>query len=309
MINNRLNLLTLLVIILVQVVVLDTRAQTGNYIEKYRINGITDYEVEQGLVKAISTNALIDSLSIYTSDSLAFIRLKAYELINRKGLKDEATVQVAVVEKLVSGCYDQDLSVINRCLSYLQSYPREAFNPSSKSWLEHLLQSTQTVSFKQLVLLAGYVSFGNEVLQRKLLLKDDYTQRQIWQMHLALARMGNTKSLNYCVDLAQKVKDGNDKVAYILPDLIYTRQKQAIDYCVEILNDDHKHCTSPDPDKDEKICCGYRVMELLAPVIVDFPYELDASGTLNTSDYPSALKESRDWFRTNPDYQINTTTF
>jgi hypothetical protein len=45
--------------------------------------------------------------------------------------------------------------------------------------------------------------------------------------------------------------------------------------------------------------CGYRMMEFLAPIIIDFPYGVTASGDLNTGDYESALLITRDWLKNN----------
>jgi hypothetical protein len=40
-------------------------------------------------------------------------------------------------------------------------------------------------------------------------------------------------------------------------------------------------------------------MELLAPVIVDFPVKTDITGQLETDDYPAALQTVRKWFVNN----------
>ncbi len=38
------------------------------------------------------------------------------------------------------------------------------------------------------------------------------------------------------------------------------------------------------------------MMEFLAPIIIDFPFQLDVTGDLNASDYESALQTIREWF-------------
>ena len=97
----------------------------------------------------------------------------------------------------------------------------------------------------------------------------------------------------------------NDDVVYeLLPDLVYTRQKDALDYLVAIIQSDEKRCQSADPEAEQNIRCGYRVLELLAPVIADFPLTLDESGDLAVSDYPQALEEARRWLTEHEDYKI-----
>jgi hypothetical protein len=93
-------------------------------------------------------------------------------------------------------------------------------------------------------------------------------------------------------------------VSYVLSDLIYTRRKAALDYCVALLYSDDELCRSPNPDYDGSIVCAYRIIELLAPVIVDFPIQVNPSIGLETDDYPKTLQSIRDWFKQNPDYRI-----
>ena len=51
-------------------------------------------------------------------------------------------------------------------------------------------------------------------------------------------------------------------------------------------------------------------MELLAPVIEDFPYDYNpATGSLKTTDYDQALEIVKQWFKANPDYMIIRDTF
>ncbi len=152
-------------------------------------------------------------------------------------------------------------------------------------------------------MLAGIVETGQETLRKKFLMPDINNEIK-WAIALALARQGSSEHTNYCVQLANKLPANNNLISYIIPDLIYTRQKQAIDYCVQIINKDSKDCYSPNPDKPEFILCAYFVMELLAPVIMDFPLKTDATGTLVTGDYEKALITARAWFANNPNYKI-----
>jgi hypothetical protein len=50
----------------------------------------------------------------------------------------------------------------------------------------------------------------------------------------------------------------------------------------------------------------FNPMEMLAPVVKDYPYPLDATGELLAKDYDIALKEIREWFKKNPDYLLLT---
>jgi hypothetical protein len=50
-------------------------------------------------------------------------------------------------------------------------------------------------------------------------------------------------------------------------------------------------------------------MELLAPVIVDFPVKTDATGQLATEDYDHALQVVRKWFINNTEYKMKEDSY
>jgi hypothetical protein len=116
--------------------------------------------------------------------------------------------------------------------------------------------------------------------------------------------MGNGETAAWCVQKARKAPVNSNTVGYLLPDLIYTRQKTAIDYCVELLFSDEKLCMPPNPDLSEKIPCAYRIIELLAPAIENFPIEVNPSIGLESDDYPKTLQTVREWFQANSNYKI-----
>ncbi|MGM0579812.1 MAG: hypothetical protein ACQETL_03980, partial [Bacteroidota bacterium] len=92
----------------------------------------------------------------------------------------------------------------------------------------------------------------------------------------------------------------------IYPTLAFTRQKAAVDVLVEQVFNDEQNCSSPDPDSNQKITCAYRILEIIAPIIQDFPIPVDeATGDLDTDDYEEALQQSREWLEANRiDYSI-----
>ena len=56
--------------------------------------------------------------------------------------------------------------------------------------------------------------------------------------------------------------------------------------------------------------CAYRVMEYLAPIIKDFPLEVDRDNELNIDDYEKGLLVCRSWFKQHiNDYEINNSKY
>jgi hypothetical protein len=78
---------------------------------------------------------------------------------------------------------------------------------------------------------------------------------------------------------------------------------------VEALNNDAKNCESANSDNTERIPCAYRIMEMLAPIIENYPLKQNASGDIETNDYPMALQTVREWFKINKAYKILRDTY
>jgi hypothetical protein len=270
----------------------------------YKSSGKSDYKTEKHIVEKFSYLELLEKLTPFYSDTIVVVRQKAYHITYKKGLTSEPKTQQKVVLKLLEGCSDKNGGIVGQLLSYLQEFPPECFDEYAKNTIDNLLDKKQITHFKKLAMLAGMVGAGQETMQKKFLMPEVKNETK-WALSLALARQGSNKHTNYCVELVKNIPVNSDLVAYLIPDLIYTRQNQAIDYCIEIIYSDKKDCYSPNPDKPEFILCAYRIMELLAPVIIDFPLQTDATGSLITNDYEEALKITRDWFINNPTYQIS----
>ncbi len=278
-----------------------------NYFQEYKTTGKSDYKTEQEIIRTNKLDKLISQLTPYYTDSLTIIRQKAYYLTYKKGISGTEKNEAAVL-KLLEGCNDRNGGIVGQNLGFLKDFSPATFNKQARKNIEDLLNKRHAVHFKKLAMLAGYVGISPESLEKQLLMPD-ITKEKKWALSLALAREGKTEQIEYCLNVIKKMPVNNDLMNYILPDLIYIRQKEAIDYCIILLNSDEKLCSPSDPDKQGKILCGYYMMEQLATVVIDFPYKIDGTGSLITEDYESALNTVRKWFQTNPTYKLNTEIF
>lgn len=277
--------------------------QVEDYIEEFRTTGVSDFHLEKTIVSACKSDLLIDNLRPYYRDSLTTIRRKAYYLTYKKGIHPDTKNRKKLVNKLTDGIFDKNGGIIGENLSFLKEFDQSDFSRYAKDNLEKLLRRKKVPHYKELTLLAGYVGCGKEYMNQKLA-EESVSNEIKWAYSLALARQGDKERLNYCLDNVKKVSPGNNLATHLVPVLIYTHQKEALDYCAGLLNSDEKLCHSADPDNSEYILCGYYIMELLAPVIKDFPLETDETGMIITGNYEKALAEVRKWFKTNPDYKI-----
>ena len=100
-----------------------------------------------------------------------------------------------------------------------------------------------------------------------------------------------------------KALSGEDKrqklaarlVYEIVPYLVYTRRQEAFLFLERIIQSNEPTCLSADADSEENIFCGYRVLEYIAPVMIEFPLPVDEFGELEIDDYEAGLAEVRQW--------------
>lgn len=299
----------LLYVIILIFIAFNAQCQVSDYLNALRVDGTIDIEYERSYLLPLEPDSLVKEFKPFLNDSSLRLRRRMLEIYYRKAQLLNTSERAGLLHELIKGCNDADISIQLTCVNYLKNFSRDEFDDYSVSELNHLLEDSRLSLDKDFILLAGYVGFGKEQLLRRLSMSDNYSTLQLYWMHLALARMDVTASAEYCLDVALKVNDQNDLVSYVLPQLIYTRHRKAINYCIELLYSDEQLCYSPDPDNSAKFSCGYRIMELLAPAISNYPYQLDYSGTLATDNYEQALLHIRKWLKDNPDYQISTTSY
>ncbi len=273
-----------------------------NYLQEYGRTGVSNYSIEQGIIRNSDLESLLKRLNPFYGDTLSRIRQKAYYLTYKKAIQSKGDRAMATYI-LLNGANDKDGSIVGQNLEFLKNFQLADFNEEFERLLDLKLSNHRISHYKDFVLLAGFIGTGKDILYQKILDQNVSTKTK-WYVSLALARMGNAEQIASCMDKVRKLPINDNLLDYIIPDLIYMRQKASIDYCINILNSKEKLCHSLNPDISESVLCGYRVLEALSPVIIDIPVALDATGNLNTDNYEGLLNEVIKWFQDNPDYGI-----
>ena len=299
---------TLFALFLISIPIVLNAGELEAYIQRYVKTQRSNFNEEKKILENYKLKKLVGELEPFYQDSLIHVRQKAYYLTYKKGIRTNTKDLNLAISVLLKGCNHNNGGVTGRNLSYLQDFPVKAFNEEARNQINKLLLKEQMQHKDELLLLAGYVKTGKEYMHKRLL-EPELSENNRWLLSLALARQGEDEQLNYCLETVKNIPLSNNMVSYFIPKLVYTRQKQAIDYCLELLKSNSKVCSSPDPDNPKNILCGYYIIEKLAPVIVNFPYKVDGTGSLATDDYETALKDIKGWFSENPDYKIEVDTF
>lgn len=260
---------------------------------------------------AHNSTTLLPLLNPFSADSSATVRdftCELYAAVYNNSADDNA--KAGAMTALCAALADSVQHVRNTAAVALEEVPKDAFTVQTKQLVLTSLSAYGEIDEEQ-VLLTGYLGIeeANEKLQQ---LKSDPTQenRIRWCCYLALARMRDEPALDFILSATQK-QEMNDHVVYnYFPDLVYTRQRKAFDYLVKELFNDSKNCNSPNPNISKEMVCGYRIMEMLTPVIKGFPLKTTAAGTIDSKNYDKALDTARKWFaKHGNDYEIKDDTF
>lgn len=264
--------------------------------------------VPEGVTNTKESSDVLDALSLYYKDTTTLVRSKAYSIAQQIGTqaKDQEIRQKSV-QHLVSAINDPDAGNTGIVLEYLMTFKKEDFTTQAKTDLGNLLTNKPS-HIDQLFKVIGFLELTNHMETIRPYTQPSNNKNNRWAAIVSLARMGDPAAIQDMMVRAKKLPVNDDVVAEIFSDLVYSRQKVALDYMVEVLKSDEKNCTSSG-ENSAPIACGYRIMEQLAKAVKDYPLELDASGDIKTKDYKQALIEVRAWFDKNKNYEIDRSTF
>jgi len=246
----------------------------------------------------------------YAEDSLYGIRSFAGDVYFwvAKESKD-TSVRHKAIYLMAKQCSDKDQNLRERASNHLKEFSKQDFDSRTRLLLASYFKGSPDI-YRYTARLAGYLDMDDQIPVIKQLLDDStLSNRARWELELTLARLGDDDAAYYCTNFVMMQGINDRIIQYLFRDLIYTRSRIAFDYIIERLNDDAPYCRPANPYSSKSIVCGYRLMELLAPVVQDFPYDYYSTGQLKAPDYREALDTVRQWFNTHPDYVIKRDKF
>jgi len=251
-----------------------------------------------------NSKAVIGFLPRYLSDSVSGVRSKAYTIAMLAGnsARQEHSRQTAV-DQLILGVKDPDGGNAGAALDFLSSFHRDDFSAGARDTLRSLFRR-RAIHFEKIMKLCGYLELTDLSEGIRRYTEPGNSQAIRWAALISLARMGDAAAGGDMMRRTRKLPVNDDVIYSIFPDLVYTRNEEAVSYMIEVLQRDDATCMSADAERQAPIPCGYRIMEQLAPVIKGYPLALDASGDVKTNDYVAALKTVREWFTKHPNYEI-----
>ena len=210
-------------------------------------------------------------------------------LLLPQGLSLHAQSPTQILNQLNSPQTNNRLDLIKQ----LSQQKAGDYSPQDKAQFQEILAADSLSHYDQLLRIAGQLGIGEEKLKALSSSSDDINIKTTAK--LALARIGDQDILDQFIEKVKEVAVDDEFVYRVAPLLIYVRQPATIDYLFDLVLSDAADCTSPNPDSHSPMPCAYRLVEALAPVVLDFPVSVGKSGDLRTDDYPAALNTVRQW--------------
>lgn len=277
-------------------------------IQKYFSDAVkgNNYSISNSIVSTVAVSKLVAMAESYISNSDRFVRYKTIDLIRKKGLltKNPAEKQT-ITSWLLEACKDKDSGNSGVASRALITYASDDFPAHAADSILALIAS-HCYHLEQVIRLSGFIhkestpSFLSNIKQ----LDSTLTARQKWAVDLALARLGNSESIEYCLNKIMGAGVNDQTVTYLFPDLAYIRNKEGFDYMLQEISSDEKKCSSANPDNEKPVICAFRIMELVTPYIEDFPVKLTSYGELDTDNYDDTLKKVKEWISLHDQYSL-----
>jgi hypothetical protein len=250
------------------------------------------------------STALI-SIKPFLRDSNDVVRARACKLIYNIAISAADSTRREGVNILAETCAVGDPATAATALQFLKKFSKGDFTIVARNRLASTFNSNAAFA-TEWIKLAGFLQLTELEARVRSFSLPGHRHALRWAALLALARMGDTLATTEVVSRAKRLPVDDDVIYNILPDLIFTRQRSAFDYMIQLLNERAANCHTADAEREVAIPCGYRIMELLAPVIHDYPLKIGEWGDIETTNYPAALEQTREWFATNDNYIIMT---
>ncbi len=269
-----------------------------------RINASNIFTTEKELKDCLNlcdndTVKLFFALSNCKIDSLPEDKLlNSISLLKNLAVRRSSeAVKTAAINFFLASVKSKSSGVSTLSFKALNGIPSRCFKNESIDSISSLIVK-HPLLYKESVLLSGYIGTPVFIESIKSVFPNSraFSKHERWASYKALARLGDKEALEFCLKRVSTLPLNDQVVDILFPDLIYIHRKEAFDILIKALNSKETLCSSSNPNSDNKIVCGYRIMEMLAPEIENFPVKVLPSGDLATTDYVKALNEIRAWF-------------
>lgn len=262
------------------------------------------------IASATNYKEVAEALGKYVSDSLLAVRYEALSLYSQTALrsKDKSLLKKSI--RYIIGNAILYNSINNQIVNLLKRYTKQEFESDELQLMKSLLESQDNNigNLAKVYAFAAGPTAQNDLAA--LLAKPTLNKGDKKDIKLALVRSGNE---NYAQKMNETLKQQvlNDELIYsALPDVLYTKNKEMFAWLLNGIMSDNKKCSSANNDDPAPMICAYRLIEQLAPHILNFPVSINAKGEIESKDLNKSLTDVRAWITKNAtSFEINRDTY
>ena len=248
-----------------------------------------------------SDDLIQEEMAVYLNDPT--LRWDAIRLLGRIGNGHQhLEVRQKTIHQLLDIALEKDPKTMATIIDKLINFKKADFDDKALMMVDSVLYAKPT-HLKDLVLLGGFLE--REKVLNELAPQYKNNRKISRNIGFALSRCGNKRRILSLLASLENVPKDDAFVHQIAPMLIYVRQKETFDYLLEIIKSNEKNCQAGGDHGRRSVLCGYRVMEMVAPYIIDFPIPIDEYGDVNISNYQEDLTKVRAWMMVHfDDYEL-----
>lgn len=251
-----------------------------------------------------------EALSKYAGDTVLNVRYEALNLSSQVAArsKDKALIKKSI-RNIIKNCVINN-TINNQIVNLLKRHVKQDFENDELIMIQTTLESQEN-NIGNLAKIYAFAG-GPAVLPslNGLLAKPNLTKSDKKDLKLALTRCGDER---YAAKMNETLKQQvvNDDLIYsALPDILYTKNKAMFSFLLDGILSDSKKCSSANNDDNTPMICAYRLIEQMAPEIVDFPATVNEKGEINSKDLSKTLTEVREWIKKNKQtFVVNTAIY
>lgn len=268
------------------------------------------YFITLDVLNSLAPKEFLEIAGKHIKASSPRVRYAAVDITGRRALLLPAGEKRYPFVRLLSEAVSDTAGIVNaaalRELRYMN------FNDFSRDSRKILSQQIQIPNLRpdELLKITGFAGCRKSMpfIRQAYLYNPVIKENVKWSAYLAMARMGDEECLAYCIDKARKHPVNDSLVVAVFPDLVYTRTEDAMDFMLQEILCEAENCFTFNPGYDTTIVCAYKIMELIAPAIKNFPVPF-IDGYLAADDYSQALSEVRQWIRNGAAADIETSSY
>lgn len=244
--------------------------------------------VELSFAQALNlTQSLMTAETIDKPDRLI-------NLMTKKALDSSESDQEVYLETLFNPILQATPKANYSVWKACSKFPKSVYSNNTQLHLQKYLL-TQPQYLDKWLLLTGFATEDPVPILQVLEAQKNRSIQQAGK--LALVRMGDESKTKSFLKAIKRIPLGDDFVYNIAPLAIYTRNKKAIRYLVDIIIENHGKCHPADAETSGQISCSYRLVELLSPILLETPEEMEKE--FSSADAKEQLNAVIKWLKAN----------